>query len=157
MQVPPEFLQIIQDSCRTMSIETGKALKALAMAIKTMKEPKHACEHLDKSKTAVKDLKTALKAASLENADILAIVPAAAVASILVEIVKGAEKISKSVHELSELAHFKKIVEPTVSPEKPQLLHRGSVNPVLLDGESAHVIITVQEILNMAPKGPEPK
>ncbi|CAB4287032.1 unnamed protein product [Prunus armeniaca] len=157
VQVPPEFLKIIQDSCRTMSIETGKALKALAIAIKTMKEPKHACEHLEKSKTAVKDLKTALKAASLENADILAIVPAAAVASILVEIVKGAEKISKSVHELSELAHFKKVVEPTVSPEKPQLLHRGSVNPVLLDGESAHVIITVQEILNMAPKGPEPK
>ncbi|PQM43336.1 aluminum-activated malate transporter 8 [Prunus yedoensis var. nudiflora] len=116
VQVPPEFLQIIQDSCRTMSIETGKALKALAIAIKTMKEPKHACEHLEKSKTAVKDLKTALKAASLENADILAIVPAAAVASILVEIVK--------------------VVEPTVSPEKPQLLHRGSVNPVLLDGES---------------------
>ncbi|TQD73788.1 hypothetical protein C1H46_040679 [Malus baccata] len=166
VQVPPEFLQIIQDSCKTMSIESGKALKALAVAIKTMEEPKDACEHLENSKTAVKDLKIALKAASLETADILAIVPAATVASILVEIVKGVEKISKSVHELSELAHFKKAVECTVSQEKPRLLHRGSVNPVLLDGEDAHVIITVgetnifseeNEINPQAPKGPKPR
>ncbi|KAM1735607.1 hypothetical protein ACFX12_014061 [Malus domestica] len=165
-QVPPEFLQIIQDSCKTMSIESGKALKALAVAIKTMEEPKDACEHLENSKTAVKDLKIALKAASLETADILAIVPAATVASILVEIVKGVEKISKSVHELSELAHFKKAVECTVSQEKPLLLHRGSVHPVLLDGEDAHVIITVgetnigsqeNEINPQAPKGPKPR
>ncbi|KAM0990160.1 hypothetical protein ACFX13_008819 [Malus domestica] len=166
VQVPPEFLQIIQDSCRTMSIEPGKALKALAIAIKTMKEPKDACEHLENSKTAVEDLKIALKAASLETADILAIVPAATVASILVEIVKGVENISKSVHELSELAHFKKAVEPTVSPEKPPLLHRGSVNPVLLDGEDARVIITVgetnigfqeNEVNPQAPKCPKPR
>lgn len=151
-----------------MSTESGKALKDLGTAIKTMKHPKSACQHLENSKNAVEDLQIALKAASLENADILAIMPAATVASLLVEIVKCVEKISKAVHELSQLAHFK-VVEPTVSPEiKPQLLHRGSINPVLLDDgdDSAHVVITVDEInmgsqekdknSHQAPKGPKP-
>lgn len=151
-----------------MSTESSKALKAFGTAIKTMKHPKSACQHLENSKNAVEDLHIALKAASLENADILAIMQAATVASILVEIVKCVEKISKAVHELSQLAHFK-VVEPTVSAEiKPQLLHRGSINPVLLDdGDgSAHVVITVDEInmgsqendknSHQAPKGPKP-
>lgn len=151
-----------------MSTESSKALKAFGTAIKTMKHPKSACQHLENSKNAVEDLHIALKAASLENADILAIMQAATVASILVEIVKCVEKISKAVHELSQLAHFK-VVEPTVSAEiKPQLLHRGSINPVLLNGgdDSAHVVITVDEInmgsqendktSHQAPKGPKP-
>ncbi|PRQ44140.1 putative aluminum-activated malate transporter [Rosa chinensis] len=148
VHVPQEFLQIVQASCITMSTESGKALKALGTAIKTMKDPKSACQHLETSKNAVEDLHIALKAASLENADVLAIIPAATVASILVEIVKCVEKISTSVHELSQQAHFK-VAEPTVSPEnKPQLLHRGSINPLLLDDgdDSAHVVITVDEM-----------
>lgn len=151
-----------------MSTESGKALKALGTAIKTMKDPKSACQHLENSKNAVEELHIALKAASLEDADILAIIPAATIASILVEIVTCVEKISMSVYELSQLADFK-VVEATVSPEiKPQLLHKGSINPILLDDgdDNSHVVIRVDEIdmgshqeddkiSRQTPKGPK--
>ncbi|XP_050382796.1 aluminum-activated malate transporter 8 [Argentina anserina] len=146
VQVPQEFIQIIGASCITMSTESGKALKAVGTAIKTMKNPKSACQHLENSKNAVEELRIALKAASLEDADILAIIPAATIATILVEIVACVEKISMSVYELSQLADFR-----DVSPEiKPQLLHKGIINPVLLDDgdDSSHVVITVDHEMN---------
>lgn len=145
----PEFVRAIKPSCVKMSSESGKALRALALAIKTMKHPTPANQHVEESKAAVEDLKTALDQSStsaynIKDTDLLAIVPAATMASILVEIVKCVEEISESVHELSQLAHFSMKVEPTVSPEKqPQhLLHRGSVNPVL-GGDDDFVIVTV--------------
>ncbi|XP_038697975.1 aluminum-activated malate transporter 8-like [Tripterygium wilfordii] len=128
----------IQESLTKMSRESGEALKALASAIKTMTVPSPAHFHVENSKAAIKDLKLALKAATSDNADILAIVPCATTASILMEIVDCVEKITDSVHELSIKAQFKS-VEPTVSPEKPQFLHRGSIKPV------AEVVITVNE------------
>ncbi|KAF4402793.1 hypothetical protein G4B88_010245 [Cannabis sativa] len=148
IQAPPDFTSLIQESCIKMSSETGKTLKSLATSIKAMKHPNSATEHVENSKTAAKDLKSALEAAAIEDLDLLAIISAATVASTLVEIVECVEKISDSVHELSQMAHFKKI-EATVSPEKaPQmLLHRGTVKPVLLDGDTDddHVVITVHD------------
>lgn len=134
-----------------MSAESGKALKALASSIKTMADPSAANPFVEASKNAVKDLKITLKAVTLSTnniVDLQAIVPAATVASILIEIVKTVEKISDSVNELANLAHFK-TVDATVSPElkvQPHnLLHRGSVQPVL-DGEiSNHVVIDIDE------------
>ena len=139
-----------------MSSESGKALKSLASAIKSMKHPNSSTEHVENSKTAVKDLKTALEAATIEDSNLLAIISAATVASTLVEIVECVEKISESVHELSQMAHFKK-VEATVSPEKPQtLLHRGTVKPVL-DGDNDHVTITIHEIASDSPEKEKPQ
>ncbi|XP_015900377.3 aluminum-activated malate transporter 8 [Ziziphus jujuba] len=142
IQVPAEFVRAIEAPCTKMSSASAKALKALASSIKTMKIPIAANQHVEDCKCAVQDLKTAMESVALESLDLLAIIPAATVASVLVEIVNCVEKISESVNELSQLAHFKK-VDPTVSPEKPHLLHRGTVNPVL-DGDSVHdVVITV--------------
>lgn len=174
LQASQEFVRAIKPPCTKMSSESGKALKALASAIKAMKHPISANQHVEESKAAVEDLKMALESVSSleDDTDLLAIVPAATVASILVEIVKCVEKISESVHELSQLAQFKS-AEPTVSPEKQlHLLHRGSVNPVL-DGDdsSAHVdhvvIITVlddqtagrntPEIVENVPQAPKPR
>ena len=143
-----------------MSSESGKALKALATAIKTMKHPESADEHVEKAKNAAKGLKAELEAAAIEDSDLLAIVSAAAVASILAEIVECVEKISQSVNELSQMARFKKVQEATISPEigaksghsSSSLLHRGSVKPVLdcenVAEENQHVIITVHEIIS---------
>ncbi|KAF3442748.1 hypothetical protein FNV43_RR16665 [Rhamnella rubrinervis] len=173
VQAPQEFVRAIKPSCTKMSSESGKALKALASAIKAMKHPTSANQHVDESKAAVDDLKMALESASnIEDTDLLTIVPTTTVASILVEIVKCVEKISESMHELSQLAQFKS-VEPTVSPEKQlHLLHRGSVNPVL-DGDDStafddHVVIitvlddqkagknTPEEIIENVPQAPKP-
>ncbi|KAL5742064.1 hypothetical protein ACOSP7_028796 [Xanthoceras sorbifolium] len=164
IQVPPEFQGKIQEVCVKMSCESGNALKALASAIKTMSDPFSANAYVESSKNAANDLKIALESASLNNiVDIQAILPSATVASILIEIVSCVEKISEAVHELSNLAHFKK-KEATVTPDdhtKPphNLLHRGSVNPVL-DGESNRVIITINDTTdspeNENPKAPNP-
>ncbi|GMN39563.1 hypothetical protein TIFTF001_008788 [Ficus carica] len=154
IETSAEFMRVIQESCAQMSSESGKALKSLATSVRAMKhDPESAKEHVEKSKTAVKDLKTALKAAALEDSDLLSIMSAATVASILVEIVDCVENISKSVHELSQMARFKK-VEDIASPETKQqmLLHRGSVKPVLDCDQTPdrdHVIITIRDMFNM--------
>ncbi|GMI96712.1 hypothetical protein like AT3G11680 [Hibiscus trionum] len=150
IQAADEFKGKIEGSCTRMSAECGKALKALATSMKTMTDPySSANSHVENSKAAMKDLKFALKAATLENADLAAILPAATVGSILVEIVKCVEKISEAVQELSLVAHFeKKKVEATVSPEKPpQLLHRGIIQPVADADSNDNVVITVHEIV----------
>ncbi|MBA0660607.1 hypothetical protein Goklo_012595 [Gossypium klotzschianum] len=158
-----EFKSKIEGPCSRMSSECGKALKALATSMKTMTDPSSANPHVENSKAAMEDLKFALKASSMENADFLAIVPVATVGSVLVEITKCIQKISEAVHELSQRAHFSKTVEPTVSPEKPQqqqqLLHRGIVRPVpdtSDDGNSDDVVITIEEITTDSPEKGKP-
>ncbi|KAE8672217.1 Aluminum-activated malate transporter 8 [Hibiscus syriacus] len=158
-QVSEYFKRKIEGPYSRMSAECGKALKALATSMKTMTHPSTAKLNVDNSKAAMKDLKFALEAASIENADLLAIVPAATVGLVLVEIAKCVEKISEAMHELSERAHFSKTVEPTVSPEKPQqLLHGGIVRPVSEDTDDAHngnddnVVITIHEISSDSPE-----
>ncbi|KAL3569307.1 hypothetical protein D5086_029197 [Populus alba] len=139
---PLKFRCKIQGPCTRMSIECSMALESLALAIKTMTLPSSANVHVENSKTAIKDLKIAIKTVSLDHdQDLLAIVPAATVATIIIEIVKCVEILSESVHELSDLAHFKS-VEPTVSLEKPPFLHRGSIKPVL-EGDADRVIIAI--------------
>ena len=144
-----------------MSSESGNALKEIATTIKTMKHPDTLNQHLENSKNAIKDLKIALEAWPVEDGDLLAVISAATVASLLVEIVQTVEKISEAVYELAQMARFK-MVEPTVSPEKqPHLLHRGTVKTVS-DGESNHVVITVLEtttdsLQNVNPQAQKPK
>ncbi|XP_041027178.1 aluminum-activated malate transporter 8 [Juglans microcarpa x Juglans regia] len=152
IQAPLEFRNKIRESTTKMSSESSKALKALASAIQTMTDTSAANTHVEMSKTAIKELKIALKDYSVlpEKVDhIVAIIPIASVTSMLIEITRCVERISESVHELASLAHFKG-VEPTVSPEKPHLLHRGSIKPVL-DGDDHddHVIITVHATDNV--------
>ena len=109
-----------------------------------MKDPSSADAHVENAKAAIRDLEIALNDASLDETDLLDIIPDATVASILIEIVKCIEKVSESVHELSGLAHFKG-VEPTVTPEKSQLLHRGTIKPIPdRDGDATDVAITVE-------------
>ncbi|KAK7839034.1 aluminum-activated malate transporter 8 [Quercus suber] len=148
LQAAMEFRNKIGKPSKKMCSEASKALKALALSIKTMTDPSAAKSHVENSKTAIDELKLVLKAVSLENADLLAIIPIASVASILTEITKCVENIYESVHELSCLAEFKSIsVESAASLEKPQaqllVLHCGSIKPAL-DGDNDHVIITVQ-------------
>lgn len=144
-----------------LSSESSKALKALSSSINTMTHPSDAKSHLEKFKTAIQDLKIVLQNASLENEeDLLAIVPVATVASILVEITKSIEKIHDSVSELSQIARFNSVsnvkpnnnVQVVVSQDKPHscLLHRGTIKPVVeIDEHSTddHVEITIQQAM----------
>ncbi|KAL1338317.1 hypothetical protein AAHE18_10G203500 [Arachis hypogaea] len=122
-----------EEPCKIMSSESSKALKAISSSMKTMTAPSAAKCHIENSKTATKLLKVALETISLEDAQLIAIIPVVTIASILEEITKTVEKVYDSASELSNLAHFKN-VESNVSPEKqppPHLLHRGTINPLV--------------------------
>ncbi|KAK9985987.1 hypothetical protein SO802_030938 [Lithocarpus litseifolius] len=113
-----EFRNKIRKPSKKMCSEASEALKALALSIKTMTDTSAAKSHVENSKTAIDELKLVLKAVSLENADLLAIIPIASVASILTEITKCVENIYESVHKLSCLAEFKtpKLQAPSSTP-----------------------------------------
>ncbi|EOA32513.1 hypothetical protein CARUB_v10015793mg [Capsella rubella] len=156
-KAPEEFQNKIQEPIATMSREAGEALKAIAKSIKTMsKDTARVNAHIDNSKTAVGNLRIALKSSYPEtDKDLLEIIPGVTMASILIEVVNCVEKISEAVEELSGLAHFKETLDPKIlSAEigQHQLLHRGTVKPVL-DGDngeedtdsSPHVLINVHD------------
>ncbi|XP_030531744.1 aluminum-activated malate transporter 8-like [Rhodamnia argentea] len=147
LQAPPAFKKRIQEPCMKITLESSKALRMLGSDIKLMTEPSLASLHLCNSKVAVDNLKILLKTTSLEDAELLSIVPAATVASVLIQVVKHIEEIYEAVDELSRLANFKSAVKPKVSPEKPQaqsLLHRGVVKPIIdVGGDNGDVIVTV--------------
>nr|AFK36016.1 unknown [Lotus japonicus] len=84
------------------------------------------------AKNAAESLKSVLRANPWEGADPMEMVPAATVASLLIDIVICVENISEAVDELATLANF-------VPP-------RGIVQPITSsdDDDSAHVI-TVNE------------
>lgn len=152
-----QFRKTIEVPCKTLSSESGKALKALATAMKTMSDPSPSSQvHLNAAKSAINDLKNSLKSAATisqiittdidrsSSTNLLAIIPDATVASILIEIVKSVEDLCESVAELSLKAHFKKVTE-----KLPQLLHKGTIKPFVEAEEeelsSDHVVITVRE------------
>lgn len=121
MQVSMEFKGKVQEPCKKLCMEASKALKVLSSSIKTMTHPCDAKTHLENSKAAIHDLKNALGTTSLEDEDLIAIIPVATVASILIETTKCVEKIHDSVSELSNLAQFRNVIKPNVdvSAEKP--------------------------------------
>ncbi|KAK7830158.1 aluminum-activated malate transporter 1 [Quercus suber] len=106
-QAPYEFRSNIQDQCTQICSETGKALKELASAVKTMTKPTSVNIHIEKSKVASQKLKLLLDMILLEDYNLREIIPPAAVALILIDVVPCIEKIANAVHELAYLAHFK--------------------------------------------------
>ncbi|KAG5253525.1 aluminum-activated malate transporter [Salix suchowensis] len=117
IQAPSEFGSIIQEACTNMSIESGKALKELALAIKTMVQPSSADSHIENAKSSAKKLKSLLKSGIWEDVDLLKVIAGVTVASILIDVVTCTEKIAESIHELASKAQFKS-AEPPLSPEK---------------------------------------
>ncbi|KAL1204701.1 Aluminum-activated malate transporter 8 [Cardamine amara subsp. amara] len=149
-KAPEEFQNKIQEPIATMSRETGEALKAIAKSINTMsKDSVSVHAHIDNSKKAIENLRIAFKSFNPETEkDLLDIIPGVTMASILIEIVNCVEKISEAVEEFSGLAHFNETLDQKLSAEigQHQLLHRGTVKPVLDgDNSSPHVLITVHD------------
>jgi len=147
-----EFKCKIQEPCTKMSSESNKALKAISSSMKTMTHPSAAKSHIENSKIAIEELKVALEAISLEDVELLSIIPVATVAAILEEITISVEKIYESVSELSNLAHFKSVESNVVSPEKPHLLHRGIIKPVVEVDNAPHVEIKIEDLCTNSPE-----
>lgn len=105
-----------------MSIESGKALRQLVSSIREMTQPTQAEIHTHNSKAAAKKLKASLRSSRLwEDCDLLTLIPAATVGSLLVDVVECTEKIAEAVQELASLAHFKSAKLVVVSLEKSEV------------------------------------
>ncbi|XXG88735.1 hypothetical protein AAC387_Pa12g0911 [Persea americana] len=138
IQTPVEFQERIKDACTKMSSESGKALTELALAIRIMMKPVAAAAHVASAKTAAANLKATLKITSSEITVILEILPAATIASVLVEIVAQTEKLAEAVDELGRKAKFK---NPATVTERMPSFHR--IKPLSDDVHGPHVLITV--------------
>ncbi|XP_062017576.1 aluminum-activated malate transporter 2-like [Rosa rugosa] len=144
VQVSPEIRNRIEESCTKLSLESGKALKALASDFRTMTKSPSADPHIANAKAAAKSLKSLLKSGLREDIDLLEVVPAATVASLLLDVVNCTEKIVESVYELGSLANFE-TVEATVSPEKSHELGKicsDKKSPMM---DCPHVVIKITE------------
>ncbi|KAJ6755584.1 ALUMINUM-ACTIVATED MALATE TRANSPORTER 7 [Salix purpurea] len=149
IQAPSEFGSIIQEACTNMSIESGKALKELALAIKTMVQPSSADSHIENAKSSAKKLKSLLKAGIWEDVDLLKVIAGVTVASILIDVVTCTEKIAESIHELASKAQFKS-AEPPLSPEKllSEQMQCAKSSQIL---KCPHAVINVSESTPPSP------
>ncbi|KAJ1407483.1 Aluminum-activated malate transporter [Sesbania bispinosa] len=133
-QTPYELRSRIQEPCTNISLESGKALKEASLLVKNMTKSSTPNLHVTNAKNAAESLRSVLRANPWDGADHLEIIPAATVASLLIDIVNCAEKICEAVEELASLANF----------VPSELLHRGTVQPISDHHGSVHVI-TVSE------------
>ncbi|XVE79168.1 hypothetical protein DITRI_Ditri14bG0036200 [Diplodiscus trichospermus] len=145
IQIKAEIRSKIQDTCTKMSLESGKALKELALAIESMVKPFSADVHMEKSKSAAKNLNSLLKSGLWDDKmDLLEVVPVATVASLLIDVINCTEEIAKSVHELASMVNLAD-VEPTVSPEKPETGQPETVKSSADAKYCASVVIVIDE------------
>lgn len=147
----------MEEACMKMSSESGKALRELAASMRTMTLPCSgggAGPHIAKSKLAAKNLKSLLKRKrgliceedSTGHDLVINLIPAATVASILVDVVCCTEKIDKAIQELSSLAKFKNL-EPT--KEEQQLQPKLNRQMAFLQQRSTsfgpHHVVTIRQ------------
>ncbi|GAB2274553.1 hypothetical protein Dimus_009320 [Dionaea muscipula] len=123
IQASGEIKDGIREACMELSSETGKVLKELAVAMRKMRRPHPANVHITRSKAATEELKSLLRAARCEefNFNLLDVLPAATVASILIDIVTCTENIAEAVHELASLAKFRSADSLVVVVPAPDL------------------------------------
>jgi hypothetical protein len=104
-----------------MSIETGKALKQLAISIHKMIPPTAAETHIATSKIYATNLKSMIKTKLWEDTNLFEVVPVVTVASLLLDVVSSIEKLGESIQELSTLAKFKNKESKVAAEDKKQV------------------------------------
>lgn len=136
LQASQEIKSIIQEACSVMCLESAKALKDLGDAMVTMKKPCFADIHIRNSKAASENLNSLLKSSLWKETDLLSVLPAATVASLLIYIVSCTAEIADAVNEIPTLEEFG-LVETAKPPSRPQCTPHGDNN--------SHVVILVED------------
>ncbi|KAL8090007.1 hypothetical protein AgCh_039461 [Apium graveolens] len=125
-QIPYEISEKVQQHCIKMSSESSFALTQLALSIRTMTRSSVADSHTLKAKIAATSLKSSLKTGLWPETDLLQILPAVTVASLLVDVVTCTANLGEAVNQLATLARFKVITAS--NNRKPKVIHRGTSN-----------------------------
>lgn len=139
-QAPQEFRRKVQEACTIMSNESGQALKELSLAIRTMTKPSSPNPHIENSKIASQKLKSLLKSDSWEDINLLQVIPVAAVASLLTDIVICVEDIAESVIELASVAKFK---SPDLNVTKCKMPSDEGITKQLQMNDCPHAIVSI--------------
>uniref|UniRef100_A0A803LXN3 Aluminum-activated malate transporter n=1 Tax=Chenopodium quinoa TaxID=63459 RepID=A0A803LXN3_CHEQI len=132
MQTPEEIEEMMKERCKKLSSELGKVLKEAAKGFKKMRKTSTPKTQLAETKEAAKELKRLLQDTSLwEKCNLLDVLPAVTVASILIDIVDCVESIIEAVHELASMASMgSEIVCPEKERELSQIVVVGDVTDI---------------------------
>ncbi|KAJ6715802.1 ALUMINUM ACTIVATED MALATE TRANSPORTER FAMILY PROTEIN [Salix koriyanagi] len=136
---PPEIGGKIQELSTKKSTESGKALKELALAIRTTTAPSSAGIYIIKSKNATENIKSLFNSTLSKDTPPQEIVPATTVISLLVDVVSCTEKIAESVYVLASLARFK---SEEHQPERPKSPDEEAPKHSIIS--ISHQVITVE-------------
>lgn len=120
-------------------------MELASAAIKAMTPPTSARPHIAKSENAAKGLKSLLQAGLCAEIDLLEVLPAATVASLLVDVVSSTEKIAESINELASLSGHRS-VEHIIVEEKAvaESLHLQTIQPCSTTS-GVHYVITIDQ------------
>lgn len=127
-----------------MCLESSMALKQLSLSIKTMTKKSSHDTHIANSKAAVKSLNSLLQSSLWKETDLLSVIPAVTVASLLIDVVDCTEELADSVNVLATLINF-----DTSDDEKPPKEVSQSPTCQCVESnsmiENSHVVIIVEE------------
>ncbi|XP_076946220.1 aluminum-activated malate transporter 8-like [Bidens hawaiensis] len=148
-KAPSEFQKTVKESCMKMSIEVGNALNELGSSMKMMIYPSSSTIDIENCRKLLDELKGTLKVSMVAECDILETISIITAASILVEIIKCVETISKVIEELSKQAHFKRLKDiASDKTEEPHLHNRDSPKKPVGGGKNHGELITITVLLD---------
>lgn len=127
-----------------MSLESSKAFKELGSSIRTMTRPSSSDTHVANAKSAVKSLKSLLQSCSRKETDLLSLIPAATVASLLIDIVEITDKIADSVNDLATLTGFE-VVDTDKSPKVTSQSSHCECDEPVPKTDHLQVVILIEE------------
>ncbi|XP_049395915.1 aluminum-activated malate transporter 8-like [Solanum stenotomum] len=150
-KAPTEFHKRTKEACKRIITKSSNALKCLALSIKTITQPPSSTGEPDpyNTKFAIDELRAALliTTRTISEEDTIDIITAMSVASILIDVTRCVDEISKAVGELSIKTRFQKedkkkdnstsikALEKLPVP-RLQLLHREIVNVAVKEEEN---------------------
>ena len=128
-----------------MCLESSMALKQLSSSIKTMTRKSSPETHVANAKAAMKSLNSLLQSSLWKEADLLSVIPAVTVASLLIDIVDCTEEIADSANVLASLINFDVDETDEKSPKEvsqSQTCECAEPDPKI---ENSHVVIIVED------------
>uniref|UniRef100_A0A7N0RFZ8 Aluminum-activated malate transporter n=1 Tax=Kalanchoe fedtschenkoi TaxID=63787 RepID=A0A7N0RFZ8_KALFE len=144
IQTEKELRVRIQEPCMNISMECSNCLKKLSLSIKSMSQPSPMETHISASKTESENLKYMLQSSLWQEtkSDLLRVIQAVAMGSLLMDIAKCTEEIAEAVQELATMAGFEPEVirknSKQLSAVQPEVAGDDEVHIITMDGTGGH-------------------
>ncbi|KAL9673333.1 hypothetical protein QQ045_029589 [Rhodiola kirilowii] len=144
IQTERELRVKIQEPCIKISMECSNCLKKLSSSIKSMSQPSQIDAHIINSKIESENLKSMFRNSLWKQteSDLLSVIQALAMGSLLMDIVKCTEEIAQAVQELAKLAKFRALEPQPVCKTQVQRVVASraedeETHTITVDGDGA--------------------